>query len=93
MYANSKVDAILSDIRSSTSASAEKADYIKLDSAIRADIPAIFLYSPDFIYAVPKAFKGISLSSVTVPSDRWSSIGAWYIDTEKIWRIFAKNNN
>jgi peptide/nickel transport system substrate-binding protein len=89
LYANSKVDAVLTDIRSEASTSAETADYIKLDSLIRADMPAIFLYSPDFIYAIPKTLRGISLQSVVVPSDRWSSISEWYLETEKVWNIFA----
>jgi peptide/nickel transport system substrate-binding protein len=93
LYANSKVDAVLTDIRSEASTSAETADYMKLDSLIRADMPAIFLYSPDFIYAIPKTLRGISLQSVVVPSDRWSSISEWYLETERVWNIFAGNKN
>ncbi len=89
LYANSTVDALLTDIRSTTSSTTLSADYAKLDQSIRADLPAIFLYSTDFIYAVPKSLRGIDLGSIVVPSDRWSSEHAWYMETEKIWGIFA----
>ena len=90
MYANSKVDALLSDIRATASTSTIASDYTKLDQFIRTDMPAIFLYSPDFIYAVPKTISGIHLDSIVTPSDHWSSITNWYTETEKVWKIFAK---
>ncbi len=90
LYANSKVDAVLSDIRSTASTTTLSADYTKLDSLIQGDIPAIFLYSTDFIYAVPKTLQGITLRSIVLPSDRWSSISSWYVETEKVWNIFAQ---
>ncbi len=91
MYANSKADAVLADIRESASTTVEAADYAKLDSLIRADLPAIFLYSPDFIYAVPKSLRGIELSSIVVPSDRWGSESSWYVETEKIWSALTSH--
>ncbi len=88
MYANSKVDKILEDIRSTNDDKARMADYAALDQQISADLPAIFIYSPDFIYVIPKSLKGISLGSVTVPADRWGSVDNWYIATEKVWKYF-----
>jgi peptide/nickel transport system substrate-binding protein len=90
MYTNSKVDKVLEDIRTTNDENVKDADYTNLEKLIRADIPAIFLYSPDFTYVVPKKVKGISLQSITVPSDRWNSIGDWYINTEKVWKIFTQ---
>lgn len=87
-YANSKVDALLTEIRNTASTTVMTADYAKLDQLIQADMPALFLYSPDFIYAVPKALRGAHLDSITTPSDHWNSISNWYIETEKVWNIF-----
>lgn len=87
MYANSKADKLLEDIRITNDESARLAKYKQFDELVRTDIPAIFLYAPDFIYAIPKSLKGFSLSSVTVPSDRWNSIGDWYVTTEKVWNF------
>lgn len=90
MYANSKVDKLLEDIRKTSDDTARAAKYAQFDQLIRADDPAIFLYSPDFIYAVPKALSGMKLGTMTVPSDRFDSISNWYIVTEQVWRIFAR---
>jgi hypothetical protein len=52
-------------------------------------MPAVFLYMPDFIYAVPKSLHGVDLRTVTIPSDRFNSIANWYDTTDKVWKIFA----
>ncbi|HTK33495.1 MAG TPA: ABC transporter substrate-binding protein [Candidatus Paceibacterota bacterium] len=88
LYANSKVDTVLTDIRATASTTVMMNDYSKLDQLIRADLPALFLYSPDFIYAVPKTLQGVRLDSITVPGDHWNSVTDWYIETEKVWNIF-----
>jgi len=91
MYTNNKVDALLTDIRATASTAVTTSDYTKLDQLIRTDLPAIFLYSPDFIYAVPKSLSGIHLDSIVTPSDHWDSITNWYLETEKVWKIFKRN--
>ncbi len=90
LYANSKVDALLDDIRGTSNEAARSAKYADLDRLIRADIPAVFLYSPDFIYVVPKALRGIKLQGITVTSDRFNSISSWYVTLESVWKIFTK---
>ena len=90
MYTNSKADKILENIRSTNDGAARMASYTQLDQMIQTDLPAIFLYSPDFIYAVPKALHGLILSSITTPTDRLNSIRSWYIQTEKVWKLFAR---
>ena len=53
------------------------------------DTPAIFLYSPEFIYLLPNAVKGVSITDITIPSDRFMTIEDWYIDTEKVWTFLT----
>ena len=90
MYVNSKADKLLENLRTATTSAARAAGYAQFDQAITADSPALFLYAPDFIYAVPKSLHGVSLGSMTVPADRFDSISDWYIATDKVWRVFAK---
>jgi hypothetical protein len=63
---------------------------MQLSQLISADYPAVFIYSPDNIYAVPKSLHGVSLGIMTTPSDRFASISDWYLETERVWDIFAK---
>jgi peptide/nickel transport system substrate-binding protein len=87
MYTNAKVDKLLDDIRTTNDEDARALKYVQFDQLIRADIPAIFLYTSDFIYAVPKSLKNIQLSSLSSSADRWSDVTQWYMETENVWNI------
>lgn len=90
MYTNSKVDKVLEEIRSTASEGDLAENYAELDRMIRDDAPAAFLYAPDFIYVVPKKLKGLTLNGVAAPTDRWNEVNKWYLNTEKVWRVFSK---
>ena len=90
MYTNIDVDKLLDSARTTTSPDILSAIYQKLGTEISNDIPAVFIYSPDFIYVVPKDLKGIDTQGITSPSERYLSANKWYTDTEKIWKIFVK---
>ncbi len=98
MYTNSKADSILESIRSNEDQSENQSKYSELKKIIQNDIPAIFIYSPNFIYVLPtnisidRKIDSISskniISNITNPQDRWNSVTDWYINTEKVWKIF-----
>ncbi len=87
MYANSKADKLLEDIRTTSNDEARATKYLQFDQLIRSDIPALFLYTPDFIYAVPRSLRTIDLRNLTVPADRWSDVTQWYTETENVWKL------
>ncbi len=57
---------------------------------ISKDIPAVFLYTPKYLYVVPKNLSGINKRLLSQPQDRFSDIYSWYVRTDHIWKIFAK---
>jgi peptide/nickel transport system substrate-binding protein len=89
MYTNAKVDKLLEDASTTIDEQAQIKKYIQFESIVKADMPAVFLYSPDFIYVVSKNLKNFRVSSVVSPSDRYLNIYSWYSETQDIWKIFA----
>ena len=89
MYANPKVDKILEDAFVTIDIESRIKKYAQFEEEIRNDVPAVFLYSPDFIYVVSKDLKGVSINHLTSPSDRFSNIYMWYTATDSVWKIFA----
>ncbi|MFA6095740.1 MAG: ABC transporter substrate-binding protein, partial [Candidatus Paceibacterota bacterium] len=85
MYTNTKADKALEDMRKATSSEASSGLYDKFAKEIETDTPAIFLYSPDFIYAAPDAVKNLTLGQITTPNDRFLSVYKWYVETDRIW--------
>lgn len=88
MYTSAKVDKILEDAPIIINEEARIKKYAQFEDEIKKDMPAIFLYSPNFIYAVSKNLKGFSMDHITSPADRFSNIYSWYTDTEDVWKIF-----
>lgn len=62
----------------------------KFEKEVINDVPAIFLYSPDFIYIVPQIIHAQFPQIVVTSSDRFADVHNWYIETEKVWNIFLK---
>ncbi len=90
MYTNARADKALEEMRKATSTDDARIAYDRLAKEIATDTPAIFLFSPDFIYAIPDKVRNVSLGQITTPNDRFLSIHDWYIDTEKIWRFLKE---
>lgn len=88
LYTNIDTDKALTTIRTTRN----KEDRVRaLDtfvSEIRAEIPAIFLYAPEFIYVLPTYVHGATISGLSEPPERFARIHEWYIETESMWPIF-----
>ena len=88
LYTNAKVDKILENAAVIVDKDSRIQKYIQFTEEIKKDMPAIFLYSPDFIYTVSKNLKQLKMNRVILPSDRYLNAYAWYTETENIWKIF-----
>lgn len=90
LYANVKADKDLEGIRMTTDPVAQKKYFDDFNLQIAADVPAVFTYSPYFIYIVPKKVQNVTTGVLTDPSERFTDIYKWYIETNNVWKIFAK---
>jgi peptide/nickel transport system substrate-binding protein len=84
LYANVKADKILENLRKNSDPSL----YNQLNKEIINDVPAVFTYSPYFIYVLPNSVHGVNLGTLNTPSDRLSDIYRWYIEINNVWKIF-----
>jgi len=90
LYANSAVDKLLDHVRSTKDVESLEKDARAFDKEIRNDIPAVFLYTPGFIYVVPEKVENINLGKLSSTQDRFQDIRNWYIETHKVWQLFTK---
>lgn len=93
MYSNKNVDSILEDLLKEKPTPERFKLYSNLKKEMDKDKPAIFLYSPSFIYVIPKDVKNISYKSITESADRFNMIHTWYIQTDTVWNIFLQKTN
>lgn len=88
-YTSITADKLLEEMRSTTDEKKQLANYRQFQLEIAKDQPAVFLYSPYYLYLLPTNIKGTKFSAITNPSERFSSIYLWYTKTDRIWRLFA----
>jgi peptide/nickel transport system substrate-binding protein len=89
LYANSKADALLSQARGTTDKRKRDDLYVKFAQLVETDQPAIFLYSPEFLYILPSEVQGVRIGALTSPSERFLEAYEWYTETQRVWEFFA----
>ncbi|HEY5383326.1 MAG TPA: peptide ABC transporter substrate-binding protein [Candidatus Paceibacterota bacterium] len=90
LYANPVADKILEQLRTTKDDAEKAALYSQFETQLQADIPAVFLYAPDFVYSVPNNLEGLDLGFIESPSDRFLSVTQWHLETESVWPVFVK---
>lgn len=93
MYVNGEADKILKEARATTDDKERKSLYSKFEKIVNEDVPAVFLYSPEFIYVVPENVQGIDVKYIGASSDRFYGIDTWYVATDSVWKIFDSKEN
>ncbi len=92
-YTNTRVDKILDQARMEIDPVERVKQYGRFKDEIEKDTPSVFLYAPEFLYVITDKVLGILLGGVSVPSERFSNIHKWYMDTDNVWNIFVNQNN
>ena len=89
LYTSPTADNLLQSARGESDARRRFEAYRAFELEVTADVGAIFLYSPNFIYAVPERLRGVALGPITTPGDRFAGVYLWHRETNRVWNIFA----
>jgi ABC-type transport system substrate-binding protein len=83
-YQNSTVDGLIESARMTMSDASRTDDLSKAQADIVSDMPAVFLYSTDDLYAASKDVQGVSTDTLVDPSDRFREVPKWYLETARV---------
>ncbi len=86
LFGDDKSDKLIEEGRTEFNTKKRQQDYLAFQKILQKQIPAIFLYSPEYIYPVSTSVKGIQVGTLVEPADRFSDINHWYIKTKRIWK-------
>ncbi|MBD3327732.1 hypothetical protein GF340_00335 [Candidatus Peregrinibacteria bacterium] len=82
-YKSFKADALIENVRS-TFDNEEKTEYLnELANTIANEVPAIFLYRPNYLMVKDSKVKNVDMNNLAYPSDRYANITNWCIDCNK----------
>ncbi len=87
-YKNEEVDKLLEQSRATSSPETMATKTKQIQETITSDVPAVFIYSPVYIYPQAKKVKGFEANTVSHSKDRFLGIQDWYLKQGKkiIWQ-------
>lgn len=85
LYQNRKIDSALEEYRQDFDPE-RRLNFLKsISNAIASDVPAIFLYSPYYIYVASPQLGGLDGKTVINTSDdRFVNVANWYVKTRRV---------
>jgi len=84
LYNNPIVSSLIERARQNPVSASTSQELASAQANITAAYPAIFLYSPDYVYVTNKGVQGITTNLLTDPSDRFREIESWYLNTARV---------
>ena len=84
LYDNKGADKLLEEARQALNPIVRASKYNDFQNLVIEELPALFLYSPNYIYPLAKKIKGFEEELLGLPSERFVNIHKWYIETKRI---------
>lgn len=84
VFDNKYVDDVLITLRETMDPEKRKESYRSFQDILTQENPAVFLYSPTYLYVVNSTVKGVEVKSVNAPANRLSTVKDWYINTKRV---------
>ncbi|OHB18430.1 MAG: hypothetical protein A2666_05085 [Parcubacteria group bacterium RIFCSPHIGHO2_01_FULL_47_10b] len=82
-YSNSEVDRLLEDSRQIFDDSVRQQKLENFQELLTNDMPAIFLYSPYYLYIIDKKIKGVDMTALSSADERFYFLPYWYINVRR----------
>jgi peptide/nickel transport system substrate-binding protein len=84
LFDNKAADEILASLREEGDFEKQREKYRAFQEILLKENPAVFLYSPTYLYVVNSAVKGIDIQNVDVAHFRLSNVKDWFINTKRV---------
>lgn len=83
-YTNINNDGYLETARTNTDNNVITSSLAQFQNQIASDVPAIFIYSPQYLYYTNPIISNIKVSTGNSSVDRYASISDWYVMTKRV---------
>jgi len=84
LFDNKDADALLDSARQEVNEEKRAELYRSFGALVNQETPAIFLFSPFYLYGVSSDYQGIGVKILFNPSDRLNDIGQRYLFTSRV---------
>jgi peptide/nickel transport system substrate-binding protein len=84
LFDDSEADKMIEEARAEVKREERVIKYRKFQEIINNQTPAIFLFSPYYLYVVDGNIKGIELDKVNSSQYRFANANKWFIETKRV---------
>lgn len=91
-YTNIDVDSSLQKMRTQEDQAERIAALQNIESIIKDERPALFLFVPTFGYVLDKSVTATPFTKISRQSERFANISKWHIRSDNLWPIFSNTN-
>ncbi|KKU13426.1 MAG: hypothetical protein UX20_C0022G0011 [Candidatus Magasanikbacteria bacterium GW2011_GWC2_45_8] len=81
VFSNKQSDDLLVKARAATSFDDRRSFYQKFQAILNEEIPAVFLYSPHYLYAMQSDVRGVPQTRLYTNDDRFNTTTSWFTKT------------
>ncbi|MEI7510964.1 MAG: ABC transporter substrate-binding protein [Candidatus Peregrinibacteria bacterium] len=85
-YKSPRASALIEEIRRSHDELVQKKSLQELQSVLKQDVPAIFLFSPRYTLLIDKSIKNHATPHIALLKDRFSGAQTWYMRTDEVFQ-------
>ncbi|MBU1682554.1 hypothetical protein KJ742_01265, partial [Patescibacteria group bacterium] len=85
-FKNFVVDSLLEKARYETEAEDRKNTLNDIQQIISQEVPAVFLYSPTYYFALSDKIQNATFDNLATTSDRFASVGNWYAKVDRTFK-------
>ena len=87
LYQDSDTDSLLEEYRRTFDVTTRANLLEQISSRISADVPAIFLYSPDYVFITTPTLQGVDDARIINTSDdRFADVSEWFVKSKRTFR-------
>lgn len=84
LFDDKKADDVLLDLREELDDQKRMEMYKQFQEILLKENPAVFLYSPTYLYVVNNSVQGLDVKDANAPAYRLSNVENWYINTKRV---------
>ncbi|MDD5084035.1 MAG: ABC transporter substrate-binding protein [Candidatus Moranbacteria bacterium] len=84
LFDNKDADDLLATARETLGDDERLQKYKQFRDILTEEMPAVFLYSPSYLYVVNSQVQGIDVESINMPSARLQNMPQWFIKTDRV---------
>ncbi|MFC1644424.1 ABC transporter substrate-binding protein [Patescibacteria group bacterium] len=84
VFENEESDKILLESREELNGGKRRESYNRFKEILSQENPAVFLYTPKYLYVINKNIKGVELNNLNEIQHRFANASGWYTKTKRV---------